>query len=267
MSALQGVWIKVNRAKKHFHELDAEVKAFKGRDPYLCVIDVNPQTGESTYYLKIVEHIPAEWGAILGDCIHNLRSSLDGLAYALVLANSGTPTKHTKFPIGADRGNFAALAGASPAAIKVFSRFKTHKGGNSTFNRLNDICVIDKHRLLMPVGAVHQSYEMSTVVTFGSDEPLKVSGTIPVGKARFPVKDGDILGRTSNTGAASWSAETGYASGLPADMKMESNFKPLLQVAFGEGQVFDGEPLVPTLKQLIDFVERVVQIFEKKFFP
>lgn len=36
-----------------------------------------------------------------------------------------------------------------------------------------------------------------------------------------------------------------------------------IQVAFGEGQIAEGEPMIPTLNQLVDFTERLINIFAK----
>jgi hypothetical protein len=38
----------------------------------------------------------------------------------------------------------------------------------------------------------------------------------------------------------------------------------LFEVAFGEGQIIDGQPVLPSLQQLIDFVERVTDIFARR---
>ena len=47
-------------------------------------------------------------------------------------------------------------------------------------------------------------------------------------------------------------------------MAMKPKTEITFEIAFGEGQIFDGEPVVETLTQLIDLVERVVGIFERR---
>ena len=46
----------------------------------------------------------------------------------------------------------------------------------------------------------------------------------------------------------------------------ETHAQFAFEVAFGEGQVGDGEPLMPNLKLLINFTERVVDIFHRHIF-
>jgi hypothetical protein len=50
----------------------------------------------------------------------------------------------------------------------------------------------------------------------------------------------------------------------PTDFLHVSNEpKFTFEVAFGEGQIVDGKPVLPTLQQLVGFVERVVGIAER----
>jgi hypothetical protein len=38
-----------------------------------------------------------------------------------------------------------------------------------------------------------------------------------------------------------------------------------IEIAFGEVEVVEGEPLIPTLHQLIEFVERFIELFPSLF--
>ena len=81
---LRSCRLKINRAITHFNQLNAEVETFLSRQPYKIVKKLDPVSGESEFKLHMAEKIPAEWSSLLGDCIHNLRSALDALAYVLV---------------------------------------------------------------------------------------------------------------------------------------------------------------------------------------
>ncbi len=48
-----------------------------------------------------------------------------------------------------------------------------------------------------------------------------------------------------------------------AQMHMNPQF--VFEVAFGEGEVVKGEPLIPTLYQIIQFVEGFVKLFPPLF--
>ena len=142
---------KIDRAITHFNQLNSEVEAFISRQPYRVVREFDPSTQKSVFKLHMAEKIPTQWGLILGDCVHNTRSALDALAYALVKHGGGKPTRDTKFPIGMAKNNLAALKGASDQALTLVKRLKPHKGGNGPLNCLNDMDVIDKHRLIIVI--------------------------------------------------------------------------------------------------------------------
>src|SRR5260370_16394428 len=93
------VRVKIERAKKHFHDLQAARIQFMEGTPYRIDRENNAQTGYNLYRVFDIQTPPAEIGLITGDVIHNLRSALDHLAYQLVLVNGSTPSKQTAFPI------------------------------------------------------------------------------------------------------------------------------------------------------------------------
>jgi hypothetical protein len=105
-SPLSGVRVKIDRAKKHLADLDAAIRAFESRKPHTYVMEVDAQSGYEIYRFREHEAIPIEWGAIVGDCIHNARSAFDLLANDLVRENGGIPTDYTAFPVGSDATHF-----------------------------------------------------------------------------------------------------------------------------------------------------------------
>jgi hypothetical protein len=123
MVDLRGVRIKIDRAKKHFADLDTAIRAFEARGPYRVEVNKDPHDPSyENYYFRSNATIPDDWSAIVGDCIHNLRSALDLLAVTLVLGNGEIPTDYTSFPVGSDRTHFRTSAitrikGASAKAI------------------------------------------------------------------------------------------------------------------------------------------------------
>jgi hypothetical protein len=46
----------------------------------------------------------------------------------------------------------------------------------------------------------------------------------------------------------------------------EPNPQVTIEIAFGEGQIVDGEPVLPTLKHFIQIVERITNIADRYFF-
>jgi hypothetical protein len=271
MSDLQGVRIKIHRAKKHFNELADAIEAFKKRDPYLVTSHENPDTGEGICRLIIREDTDPTWAGMVGDIIHNLRSALDIMAVDLAVKNGRTSKSAlngTYFPIAASKDLFDAslaekLRYVSPPARRVIERLKPYKGGTDAFWRLHKLDLLDKHVLLVPVGAANVEIQWTIYMPLiGPDaeatEPLKFvpapAFALKPRKVGFPLKNGQILMRYNTIGT----------DGSRDPAKHQYNF--VFQVAFGEGQIVDGQPLIPTLKQFIDFVERVVEIVAKRFF-
>jgi hypothetical protein len=258
--------LKVNRAVTHFNQLNSEVDAFLARKPYSIIREIDPNIGQRVFKLHVAEKLPAEWSSLIGDCIHNARSSLDALAYALVRHGGGTPTDHTKFPIGAAKNNFAALKGASPAALRIARRLKPHKGGNAALNRLNEMSVIDKHRVIIPVAtALMESNITMTTTIPGGGEPLKAR--IPLQSSKiYPLYDGQILGTFAQTDSVSFSRSSGQVH-MPIDhTKTEADFEFAYQIVFGNRDVCGGESLTATLYKIITFTQGTIDLFARHIF-
>jgi len=63
---------------------------------------------------------------------------------------------------------------------------------------------------------------------------------------QFPLRDGATV----------------FAAPLVQDSPFDNDIEIVIELAFGEGQIFDGEPLEPELNKICDFVQGVVNIFE-----
>lgn len=96
---------KFSRAQVHLQQLTELVDAFLATQPYSAVEEVNEQdrsTGPNpfasvsrTFRGVIRDKPPSEWSPIIGDCLNNLRSSLDHMAWALANGEG----RQTAFPI------------------------------------------------------------------------------------------------------------------------------------------------------------------------
>jgi hypothetical protein len=191
-------------------------------------------------------------GLIAGDVIHNLRSSLDLLAWQLVEVNGGTPNQSTMFPIGNSRehfegaGGIGRVSGASPDALKVLAGLKPYQGGNRALWDLHCLDISDKHRILFTVGILNAGVIADQVPWGDALARFNPPVTVMHDEAeRFPLKDGDEIYR------------------LPAVFRAEyeHNTKFGFHVAFGEGTVAKGEPLVPTLRDLASAIQEMVELF------
>ena len=80
--------VKVERAKEHIRDLEAEVRSFLSKSPYVVGAKRDPQTRKLIYYVANVSETPIKIAPIAGDVIQNLRSALDHLAYQLVIVGT-----------------------------------------------------------------------------------------------------------------------------------------------------------------------------------
>jgi hypothetical protein len=97
-----GCWAKVSRANVHLDFLNERVKSFaENMSSYKVETKDDWQTTE-VFIDGEPEPPVEEWGAIIGDVVHNLRSALDHLVWQLTIANGNTPPN--PIPRGVNRG-------------------------------------------------------------------------------------------------------------------------------------------------------------------
>lgn len=256
MADLSGVRIKIERAKKHFSDLETAIHSFELRWPYTIKTETDSNTGNEINKFYLNKPIPGEWGAILGDCIHNLRSALDLLAVELVRAGGGVPGDYTAFPIGSDRTYFESsgitrLNGATAEAIKLVRRLKPYYRGCDALWRLHRLDIADKHQLLIPVAAAHKEFGVEYDIRGpGLQRIVQPLFRGPVADRKLPLKNGDVL--------------IGYQRLRADGFEDQTKFHFAFEIAFGEGQIFDGETVVPTLRELGQFTERIIDIFARR---
>jgi hypothetical protein len=262
---LNGVRVKIERANRHISDLESEIQSYFGRNPYRVIREIDPKTGGYIFRLHIDEDIPSCISGIIGDIVHNLRAALDQLVSQLVIANSQQPSRRAGFPIAASIQKFepdaqGKLKGIGVRANRLIRRLKPYKGGNDFFWLIHELDRMDKHTSIIPVGAA-QAKTLVTPPPFPWDAAAQPP-TIVINPAsrQYPLKDGTILqGAPARPGVA---ATVSAAGKTQSDIDFKTQFA--FEIAFGEGQIIDGEPVLPALQQLADLVERVVGIFERK---
>jgi hypothetical protein len=252
--------VKIERAKEHIGQLEAEIRSFFMTDPYKVGTKRDPQTRKLIYYLVSVREAPAKLSAITGDVIHNLRSALDHLAYHLVLVGGGSPSKQTYFPISDSAAKYKTesigkIKGMRPDAIKAINAIKPYRGGNDALWRLHRLNNVDKHRLLITVGSAYRSANIGPhahrmIKQAWTDSGFNDAEKIPVldiflrpADRMFPLKAGNEL----------------FIDGPDAEVNEQMQFR--FEIAFGEPQVVEGEPLLETLQSMADSVNHLVSDF------
>jgi hypothetical protein len=105
-------------------------------------------------------NIPSEIPLIIGDCLQNLRSSLDYLVWELCDAANVKPTEKNAFPVCKDQQAFQsrkdALCGVPPNAAAIIERLQPFNSAQGWMSSelwiLNRLTNISKHRRILVAG-------------------------------------------------------------------------------------------------------------------
>jgi hypothetical protein len=92
--ALLGPRLKLLRFEDHFAALKRATRAFLESQPYRVPSEVKAGGYEHIWRAVEVKRPDPRLGVIIGDCLHNLRSALDHLAWQLVVLE-GDPSTQT----------------------------------------------------------------------------------------------------------------------------------------------------------------------------
>lgn len=225
---------KIERAKKHLLDLEAQLKEF--HDQRLNVVGSKGdfEAGQGTHFHVDLPILPFDSITAAGDIVHNLRCALDHLAYQLVIVGSGKePSRRVEFPIAKDLATYEAtkakkVEGMRPLAVRHIDNLKPYKGGNQLLWRIHELDNIDKHRTLFTV----------------ERDLLLVANWMSTWNAPYWLKTDKPL----------------FAGVFDTDMEKDVQLE--FEKAFGRARVTESDPLLPSLRDLISFTEELVFSFK-----
>jgi hypothetical protein len=240
---------KIFRAIFHGKCIEPELVRYFKSNPGAMVREPDSTLDAPTFVFRPKGDVPALIRFIIGDCLQNLRSSLDYLVWELVLANNNDPGKYNMFPIcdtpaafKKERDKRDRLLGVHPDAITLIEALQPYHLGKdrekSILWVLNELTNFNKHRrvLLTALRAARSNIDVVNI-----DGELWGSGSIPT-------FDGD--------------AKIGPPSS-PAEMQM--NTQLLACVTFDEGSA-KGMEITLCLDEWLKYVlNSVVPNFEQFF--
>jgi hypothetical protein len=280
---LSGCWAKIKRADMHLSFLHERVESLVvDGGSYKLQTQYDSKTSEIVIYGEAFggqhEH---EWGAVIGDVVHNLRSALDHLVWQLTLANGHTPPavvprkgpgsewKGIRFPIYTSdpRKRYPisgrripwryeppdSLWGVRPTLRTDLQRLQPFNHGQDAPKKplavLDELWNIDKHRHL------HLALFFVGLHDCESKSP-KLKFRIVEKKAPGPFQGSAELGRVEAVGGP-------YSNWI----MVQRNVQPILvfDIAFEQGPPAYGGRVTQTLESLHDTVAAILVQFEPAF--
>ncbi|MDQ5874636.1 MAG: hypothetical protein M3526_04550 [Actinomycetota bacterium] len=256
---LAGCWAKLRRTDANLTQLNDAIMAFFNRTPYETVTDLKIEegedVGEATVRARFVDPLPVEdLGVLIGEFVHNLRSSLDQLAWQLsIRAGNDPPPAGTEFPVFIDCDKFVTSGRHKIRGLSVDDRLwieeiqPYHYGDSHPLWVLHDLSVRDKHRYALRTALEVQWPIMEPPET---KDLFVLDETYPSGLP--PYYEGDVIAlyKVRQTGP---------------DPKLNVKTHFTLNVLLDEGGATKGEGLFKTLLQLEEAVREIVKSFEPRF--
>jgi hypothetical protein len=166
VASLDFVRYKVKWAERHRQFLNAEIRRYFEQSIPQIIVEVRPRYFGFDEISANGPNIPLEVPLIIGDCLQNLRSSLDYLVWELCVAANVQPTDKNQFPICDAPNKYRDVKGQQLAGVPILAQteienLQPFKVGGSAFIWhelwiLNRLTNISKHRRILhtDLGAV-----------------------------------------------------------------------------------------------------------------
>jgi hypothetical protein len=257
-------WGKLTRAHEHLEVVRLTIERFLQMKPYRLVREYKPQppfSVGSRIECNIIFNAPADppltLPAVIGDCLTNLRASLDHLVYDIAYKNTNgnlTSIDKIQFPIYADSKRLMIFSGKCwndlpPEVWRLIENLQPYQGcddlkfldhhlGKNPLWVLNLLVNTDKHRTFVTVPQV-----------FIRDLHAEVRGGKNTSKLEFtisaPFKHGEKVHSLDFR-----------ATDPDAEVTLHPNLS--IEVAFGDEWPTGGRPVLGSLHMISDHIRNEV---------
>ena len=251
---------KLERAKRHYAELEAALKSFFSTNPYKISTRRN-DAGKLVYYLSDVADVPVELSLITGDVIQNLRSALDHLAYDLWVKEASGRGRDDKiyFPIDKDEASYnrnkvGKTQGISAQSLAIIDSLSPYPGGNDDLWRIHTLNNRDKHRLLVTVGSSFQSMDLGAYMMASMRKMANLPEHMRANLPDLPL----FLRPADNLFPLTVGTEL-FIGGEEDEEAPNMQFR--FNIVLHEPGVVEGEPVTDVLSAMIAEVERIEPLF------
>jgi hypothetical protein len=221
--SLIGARNKLDRAKTHFDEVNAAIEATLGAEAKASKLpphEYQPDRQQLIIRCPKPRPIDPSLSLAIGDCVHNLRSALDHLAFQLAVLNGKAKEAETmiSFPVFLCDKKYQGFIGKKVepfidrGALALIQELQPYYAGNLGKDDilwvLSQLDVIDKHRMIVAVSR-HLRPEGFSVRVPGGEF---FENDLPTSEWK-PMEDGTEIIRFDLTGA------------IPAEGKVEVKLK------------------------------------------
>ncbi len=190
---LATVLVRIDRAKLHLADYEARTKPYLAECLRAVIHEYDEQRSEYVLRIGQIPAIPHDLSAILGDAIHNLRISLDYLAWQLALATGQQPGTGTFFPVretpGTAKDGSRLLPDIQPGMpqhvrtlLDQVQPYQYNHPHNHQLAVLHRLDIADKHHDLLAT-----IIDAKSVGWFGDANPTAVN--------QGPYEDGSVICR------------------------------------------------------------------------
>lgn len=250
---LEAILDRLARAEDHLEAIKGKLLAYYDLDKCSVTGKYEPNADRplGTIDGRLIDSPPIEprLNTLIGEFVHDTRSSLDHLAEQLVLSAGGKPTRQTRFPLLTkpptdDQGQqiqpsiVGGITADAQAVVDVAqpynlgARYRTHP-----LWRLHKLWNIDKHR---------------DVIAKGSHTAVH----LPSGMSAFSFTT--CLESTNEHGA--------YLRVVPDDPGVDVDAYTTVQIAIHEPKDGIERPLLQTLEQALEAVQGITELAEARCF-
>jgi len=251
--------LKIDRASKGVRELN---KLFRERRPFTYVVETNTHTCQRATFAKKNKAVIDEAAILSGEIVHNLRSALDHAYWEIVapFAAGKREEKKIQFPFCETAARLEETVKSrladrvSPRFFKALVDLKPHgeAGGNELLYLVDELDILDKHRLLIPTGDYTRIPEAS------------IRAQIP----DFPTNigiDGAVFG--NNRRDIGWDTSRHILSQIDLGMprpptlnQFEKEIDVPVDIVFVIGKKRPSRPVIPTLDAMVDVTRETIKI-------
>lgn len=194
---LESCLAKLGRAQDHLESLQEQLLAWVQGRPYAVAtnVDADENTRTFRFILAGVFEAPDALSVTFGDYVHNLRSGLDHIVWALAVNNKGGKEPKNANAVGFPVTDNPAAFYDAPVLryltweqATVIESFQPYHGGDAqrALGNLNLFWNDDKHRLVQPVLArvkrmpVYETRDVASVESewFEGKKPLELNTEI-----------------------------------------------------------------------------------------